>query len=256
MLNSALYQGVVSHRRFKPVDHLLNYKMFYFLIDLDELGKLEKNIAFFSIDKPNLISFHHKDYGENNPPDIKEYVLNKLKSEGVEAEVSRISMLCLPRIFGYAFNPITTYYCYSQSNHLVAIVYEVSNTFGERHSYVFEINNRTNEKFLKHSCDKEFYVSPFMPMDCRYKFTVLPPSQDVSLAIRQFHLDEPILNASFMGSRYSLTSKSLATALLKFPFNGLKVIIGIHWEALKLWIKGLKIVARPKKVTVQNTQEK
>jgi len=255
MLKSALYQGVVSHRRLKPVDHLLKYKMFYFLIDLDELDELEQRIAILSIDKTNIISFLHRDYGEDSPSDIKKYVLNKLKTGGVAVKVSRVCMLCLPRIFGYAFNPITTYYCYNQADHLVAIIYEVSNTFGERHSYVIETEQETEGKYLKHSCDKEFYVSPFMPMECRYKFTILPPSEEIMLSIRQFHADGAILNASFAGSRQSLTSKNLAVALLKFPFNTVKVIIGIHWEALKLWIKGLKIVARPD-VKLKHPQEK
>ncbi|WP_169543820.1 DUF1365 domain-containing protein [Sneathiella aquimaris] len=244
MLKSSLYQGIVTHRRLKPVGHLLQYRLFYLLIDLDEFDLLDKSLSFLSVGKKNICSLYQSDFGENNPADLKAYILGKLQAEGIETPISRISLLCVPRLFGYAFNPISVYYCYGAENTVVAVVYEVRNTFGEQHTYVFSVTDSYPQKILKHYCAKKFYVSPFMPMDCQYNFSLLPPSDEIAVSIRQFHEGSPIMNASFHGTRSELTSRTLGQALLKFPFNSLKVITGIHWEALKLWLKGLKVVDR------------
>ncbi len=244
-MKSALYKGTVLHRRLRPVGHLLSYKIFYLLIDLDEMDIVSKGIPFFSIGKRNLVAFMEKDFADKQPGDLKQKIIKTVRSEGVTAEISAVRLLCIPRIFGYAFNPLSIYYCYDDQDQIVSIVYEVSNTFGERHSYVFSVDGANTGKSLQHSCRKEFYVSPFIPMNCEYNFSVLPPNEKIALSIRQLEAGAPLLNASFVGSRESLSAASLGKHLLKFPFNSVKVIAGIHWEALKLWIKGIKLVDRP-----------
>lgn len=248
-MKSALYTGTVLHRRLRPVGHLLSYKIFYLLLDLDELDQIATSIPFFSIGKRNLVSFQPADFADKQPGDLKQKILETVKSQGLEAEISAIRLLCIPRIFGYAFNPLSVYFCYDAEEKIVAIVYEVSNTFGERHSYVFPIEGAEAAKSLQHACRKEFYVSPFIPMNCEYNFSILPPDETIALSIRQLESGTPLLNASFVGRREPLTTASLGRHLMKFPGNSLKVIAGIHWEALKLWIKGIKLVDRPTKPT-------
>jgi uncharacterized protein len=245
-MKSSLYKGMVTHRRLNPLGHLLRYKIFYLLIDLDELEEVARKIRFLSVESYNFVSFFAKDFGEGDTRDLRCHIKKKIKNAGILAPISSIRLLCIPRIFGYAFNPLSTYYCYNENEELVAIVYEVSNTFKERHSYILPVEaSRKEGQILKQECEKALYVSPFMPMNCTYKFSILPPAKTIALSIKQFHDDRPMLNASFVGTRRPLDSRNLALALFAFPFNSFKVIAGIHWEALKLWLKGAKLVDKP-----------
>ena len=244
-MNSSLYIGTVIHRRLKPIGHLLRYKIFYLLIDLDELNKIDRKIRFLSVGKRNVISFMPTDFADGKPGNLKQKISDKVKLNGVTAEIKSIYLLCIPRIFGYAFNPLSTYYCFDADNKLVAMVYEVSNTFGERHTYVSAVKGVIEGERIRHSCEKKLYVSPFISMNCTYHFSVLAPGKKLALGIKQTEEGEPLLNASFVGQQEKLTTLTLGLSLVKFPFNSLKVIAGIHWEALRLWIKGIKLVDRP-----------
>jgi hypothetical protein len=246
-MKSAIYRGTVTHRRLNPVGHHLDYRIFYLLIDLDELGVFSKEIPFFSINKRNIVSLFSKDFGSGTTANLKGRIFRQLQDHGLSKDVSSIRLLAIPRLFGYAFNPLSTFYCFDEEENLVALIYEVSNTFGEKHSYVLPAGPANAKGLMKQACSKEFYVSPFMPMECRYEFSILPPGEKIALSIRQLHEGKPIMNASFTGERRALNRHNLGRALMAFPFNSVKVIAGIHWEALKLWMKGLKLVPRPKK---------
>lgn len=250
-LNSCLYTGHVNHQRFKPTAHEFRYRVFSSLIDLDELSLINQ-FKLFSINRFNLFSFHEKDHGRGQGHLAKEIRL-LLKKQKLEPAGHNIKLLCYPRIMGYAFNPLSVYFCYNIENELQVILYEVSNTFGSRHTYLFEI--APNDKAIKQSCDKKMYVSPFMPMDTRYNFHIKPPSQNISVVIQQFDYlhptsnNTPIFNASFKGKHCNLTDKSLFQMFFRYPLMTLKVIFGIHWEAFKLWQKKLKIQPRENNVT-------
>lgn len=246
-MKSAIYSGIVTHRRLNPVGHYLDYRIFYLLIDLDELDNLAKSIPFLSIDRSNLVSLFTKDFGEGANANLKDRIFRQLQEHGLSASVASIRLLAIPRLFGYAFNPLSTFYCFDAEDNLIALIYEVRNTFGEKHSYVLPAGAANAKGLMKQACSKEFYVSPFMPMECRYEFSLLPPGEKIALSIRQLHEGKPIMNASFIGTRRPLTRRTLGKALMAFPFNSFKVIAGIHWEALKLWLKGLKLVPRPEK---------
>ena len=155
-----------------------------------------------------------------------------------------VRLLCYPRLFGYVFNPLSVYYCYDQSETLKAVIYEVSNTFGERHSYLIKIGS-DSDKTMYHSCKKHFYVSPFLDMDAIYHFSLTPPLKVLNILIDEQDQNGSILKASFTGRSLSLNNRSLVKMFFKYPLMSLKVIAGIHWEALKLWKKGLNIIARP-----------
>jgi DUF1365 family protein len=150
-----------------------------------------------------------------------------------------VYLLCYPRVLGYVFNPLSVYYCYARTGQLQALIYEVGNTYGERHCYL--IPARPERGMVRHACDKAFYVSPFLPMDCRYNFHARVPGKVLSLLIRETRRSEPVLDAWFTGHRRPLTDGTLLRLGLRLPFMTLKVIAGIHWEALKLWLKGLPV---------------
>ena len=166
--NSSIYTGTVIHKRFKPKIHSFNYKVFSLLIDLTELELLEKNLKFFSYNKFNIISFYNKDHGPRDGSSLKDWVIDNLKRNNIETSDIRIKLLCYPRIFGYVFNPLSVFYIYDKNLNLISILYEVKNTFGEQHTYIFKSDKNTN--LIQHVCKKKFHVSPFIEMDCVYFF--------------------------------------------------------------------------------------
>ena len=241
---SKIYEGKVYHKRFKPKVHELSYKVCSFLFDLDELDSLDKSLKLFGYNRLNIVSFWNKDHGNGDGKSLRLYVENILQDTGIYLDGGSIRLLCYPRLFGYVFNPLSVYYCYSKDEVLRAIIYEVSNTFGERHSYVIPIENQDNS-VIKQKCKKGFYVSPFMEMEAEYTFRMIPPKERISVSITQSDMDGMLLKANFNGKQTSLNDASLFRLLLRYPLMTLKVIVGIHWEALKLWRKGLKLVSRP-----------
>jgi len=156
----------------------------------------------------------------------------------------KIFMLSFPRVFGYVFNPLTIYFCYRPDGTLKAILYQVKNTFKEQHGYLFAIEPQDIERF-SHSCDKIFHVSPFIEMDCRYEFRLDDPSDHLNIAIHQFTKTSKILTATWNGEKRNLTDKQILRHVLRHPLMTFKIIVGIHWEALKLFLKGAKYIKKP-----------
>ena len=139
--NSKIYTGKVIHRRFKPKEHYFKYSVFSLLIDLDELEDIQKEISIFSYNKFNIISFFDKDHGERDSSSLKNWVYSNLKKLGIEEDV-KVKLLCYPRIFGYVFNPLSIFFVYDNNDNLISILYEVKNTFGEQHTYVFKVEGQ------------------------------------------------------------------------------------------------------------------
>ena len=251
--NSKIYTGKVIHRRFKPKEHYFKYSVFSLLIDLDELEDIQKEISIFSYNKFNIISFFDKDHGERDSSSLKNWVYSNLKTLGIEEEV-KIKLLCYPRIFGYVFNPLSIFFVYDRDDNLISILYEVKNTFGEQHTYVFKVEGQN--KLIQNNCSKKFHVSPFIEMDCNYFFRILNPEQKLSVVIDQYDQEGKILFASQDGERSALTSKNLMNSYLKHPLMTFKIISAIHFEAFKLWIKGIKFIKKKFKIknniTVEN----
>ena len=170
-MNSCIYNGTVKHQRFKPIEHSLNYETFSILLDLDEIENLAKNISIFSLNKFNIFSFYNRDHGARDGGSLKDWVQKNVKKFNISNNITKIKLLCYPRVFGYVFNPLSIFYCY-ENNNLKAIFYEVKNTFNEQHTYIFKIKD--NEK-IEQKCKKKFYVSPFMDMETYYNFKLLNP---------------------------------------------------------------------------------
>ncbi len=239
---SSLYTGEVIHRRLAPKKHFLKYRIFSLLIDLDELTELDHSLLIFSLDKFNLISLHQKDYGDETSS-IKSNICQLLITSGLEEATYKIYLQTMPRILGYVFNPLSVFFCFNKDHKLAAIVYEVSNTFSQKHRYVFNISKNASKVF-HHSCQKSFYVSPFLEMDLSYHFLIKPPQQTYSLSIRVSKGNQNILTATQHLKSKPLNNNNLILAFLTYPLLTFKVIIAIHYEALKLWLKGVRIFPR------------
>ncbi len=243
-LKSTIFEGRVLHRRSRPKKHRLVYNVFNLLVDLEELPILAKRMTLFSHNKFNLFSFWDKDHGLGQDRPLISYIREVLINAGLDCQNGPVRLLCYPRLFGYVFNPLSVYYCYDQAETLKAVIYEVSNTFGERHSYLIKIDT-TTDKIMYHSCKKDFYVSPFLDMNAIYYFSITPPSKVLTIHIDEQDKNGSILKASFTGRSLFFNDKSLVKLFLRYPLMSLKVVAGIHWEALKLWKKGLNIISRP-----------
>ena len=251
--NSCIYIGSVIHKRFKPKKHFFKYSVFSLFLDLDEINELDKKIPFFSYNKFNILSFFDNDHGYRDCSSIKDWLIHVLKKKNISIIDIKIKILCYPRIFGYVFNPLSVFFIYDADSKPIAILYEVKNTFGEQHTYVFKIDIKNKQIF--NNCKKKFYVSPFMDLESKYFFKVLIPSERLSVIIDQRDKEGKLLFASQDGERVKFSSKNLLISYLKHPLMTLKIISAIHYEALKLWMKGIKLVKKNLKIKNNTSYE-
>lgn len=235
---SGLYLGHVMHHRFRPKVHRFTYPVFSILIDIDEMEQLEQSSRWFSLNRFNLFSFHEKDHGDGKG-DLRQHIVKLLQQHGSSAGQQRIEVLCYPRILGYVFNPLSVYFCYDQTDQLQTIIYEVSNTFSERHSYLINVDK--DQKTVRQYADKRMYVSPFTPMVGQYNFRIKPPAESVAVCISQHHDQQRLLHATFTGDRLEWNDRNLLKVFFRYPLMTLKVVYAIHWQALRLWFKGVSI---------------
>jgi len=241
--NSALYIGSVAHRRLRPKKHSLRYRVFSLLIDIDELPDLSERLQLFSLRKFGLFSLDPTDYLFEKTGDLRGEIQRILSDAGLMADNGPILLLTMPRVLGYGFNPLSIFFCHKEDGSLHAIIYEVHNTFGESHCYLFPVENQSQT--LSHACSKEFYVSPFLPMDLAYSFRIRPPGDSYTISIAVADEDGDLLIATQRLLRHELDDLSLARVFLTYPLLTLKVIAGIHYEALLIWLKGIGLHARP-----------
>lgn len=243
-LRSALYAGKVMHQRLRPRRHRLAYSMFSLLLDLDEIAGLASRLRLFAHNRFGLFSFHDRDYGDGSGRPLRAHVERQLAQGGIDCAGGPIRLLTMPRILGYAFNPISVYFCHRPDETLAAILYEVNNTFGQRHGYLIPVEDSAGGMVVQ-KCAKQLYVSPFMGMDMAYGFRVLPPGDRLALHITGSDAQGPLIFAAFSGARRPLTDATLLHAFVVYPLLTLKVTLGIHWEALLLWLKGVRLQTRP-----------
>jgi DUF1365 family protein len=241
MTASAIYIGHVAHMR--PGKHRLRYRVFMLTLDLDELPALDRKLRHFAHNRGALLSLYDRDHADKRDRPIRAQIEAKLRNAPIGWEGGRIVLLTMPRLLGYVFNPISVYFCYRRDGALAALVHEVSNTFGERHFYVLP-PTAMNGDAVTQACAKQFFVSPFLEMNLRYEFNVLPPGEAVRVSMIVRRGEEIALTASFAGERRELTDANILRAWAGNPLMTLKVIAGIHWEALKMWLKGVRYLGR------------
>ena len=240
--SSCIYVGHVMHHRIRPRIHRLRYRVFWLLLDLDDIDSLSERLRFFSRNWFNLFGFFDRDHGDGSAVPLRAQAETVLRGAGCQPDqVAKIKLLCMPRILGYGFNPLSVYFCYRKDGALEAIIYEVHNTFGERHSYAIPGCGATSK--VEQHCNKEFYVSPFLGMDMSYTFDVSLPDAHVSIAIDGKERDERVIAASLSGARTELSDSALLKAFVRHPLLTLKVITAIHWHALLLLLKGFRFHA-------------
>ncbi len=243
---AALYFGEVMHARLKPVGHRFSYRVMSLLIDLDRLSAADRMTPLFGVNRAALYSFREKDHGPRDGSSLRAYAEICCAAHGIDLAGGRVLLLCYPRLFGYTFNPLSAYFCYRAGGELALIIYEVRNTFGDIHPYVLPVRpGEISAAGVRQQQDKLFYVSPFIEMAMRYHFRISPPGDDVKLRILETDRDGPLLAATFNGHRAPLTTANLLRAFVSLPMVTLKILGAIHWEALRLWLKGAKLVPRP-----------
>jgi DUF1365 family protein len=241
---SALYAGTVMHRRIKPRAHRLKYRIFSLLVDLDECDRLASRLKFFSRNRFNLFGFYDRDFGNRSSEPLRAQIERDLGDAGLAPDGGAIRLFAMPRILGYAFNPLSVYFCHRHDGTLLAIIYEVHNTFGQRHSYLIPVSTDAQGS-IRQQCAKRLYVSPFMDMDLTYSFKIIKPSEHVSISIVTRDAEGPLMTAVLSAKRTELTDTALLRAFVIYPLLTLKVIAGIHWEALLIWFKGMHLRDRP-----------
>jgi hypothetical protein len=238
-----LYPTRVMHRRLVPPFYRFVYRVFYLLIDVDRVGELHRQLRFFSHNRFNLLSLRDRDYGEGLS--LRAWTENQLRRAGIELEGGRIRLLTLPRVLGFAFNPVSLWYCEHRDGSLRAVIADVRNTFGERHCYLLASGGQPLPYEQQHDKDKCFHVSPFFGIEGRYRFALSEPAQQMRLAINETRDGVPILDAVMSGRRRALNDVAILRQVLTMPWMTLKVVAGIHWEALKLWLRGARFHTKP-----------
>ncbi len=236
---SCIYVGNVMHARLTPRPHKFRYGVFSLMLDLDHLYS-DILPSFLKINKWGIISFYNRDHGNRDGGNLKLWVNEELKKNKLTS-ADKIFLLTFPRIFGFGFSPLSIFFCYRDGG-IFAVVYEVKNTFGDQIAYTLPISKRGQEIIIQEH-KKEMYVSPFIEMNQMYNFIIKNPGKNLSIKIKQSGKGIKTLIATHNGKRIALNNKNLLKSLFKHPLMGIKVLFGIHWEALRLFLKGIKMVS-------------
>ena len=243
---AALYFGDVMHARLKPIGHRFSYRVMSLMVDLDRLDAADRQSRLFGVNRAALYSFNEADHGERDGSALRSYAQRCAAERGIDLTGGRVLLLCYPRLLGYTFNPLSAYFCYRADGELALMIYEVRNTFGDIHAYVLPVKpGESSDAGVRQAQEKLFYVSPFIEMAMRYHFRVSPPGDSVKLRILETDRDGPLLAATFNGRRRALTTAALLRSFCSLPLVTLKIVAAIHWEALRLWLKGVRPVPHP-----------
>ena len=230
------------HRRLRPVAHRFAYRISALFLDIDCLADTARESRLLSYNRPNLFSFYDEDHGNRDGRPLRPWVDEKLGHEDVVLGHGQVMLFCMPRMFGYVFNPLSVYFCFREDGRLAALIYEVKNTFGEQHSYVVPVApDERQGVWRRHERDKKLFVSPFIGMAARYRFRVAVPDERLRLFICEADEEGDFMIATLTTRRSNLDDWALALALVRDPMMTFKVIGAIHWQALRLWIKRVPI---------------
>lgn len=230
--------GDVMHRRLFPVRYRFVYRVFSLILDIDRIEQLAQSHRWFSYNRFNLFSFYDRDHGPRDGRALRPWVIERLRELGVESEIGRIELQCFPRVFGFVFNPMSTWTCFDPSDTPVAVLCEVSNTFGEAHGYLLHQGGSPMAWPIRGSHLKDFYVSPFIDMNADYHFRFTRQDERIATVIREYQDERLMLVAVQQGRAEGITDGRLLYAAFTYPLLTMKVMAMIHWQALKIWLKG------------------
>lgn len=243
MFQPGLYRGEVVHTRVRPVRHSLSYAVFSMLVDVDKLDALGAKLRLFGANGPGLISIHEKDHGDGGS--LRRWLDQKAASQKLQGKINRYCMLAYPRILGFVFNPITVFYGLDENDQPLVMIYEVNNTFGQSQTYVLPVGSPREDGLIVQSCQKRLYVSPFNDVEGRYSFHVTPAGEEVTVGVALKTDEGPLLRAHFRGDYRPVTDMELFKALVSFGWMTVNVVAAIHLEAVKLWVKGMRLKPNP-----------
>lgn len=241
-MSAALYVGRTTHARRAPRPHSFSYSVFQLLIDIDRIDQELAGSRLMRHGRFGLFSFTGRDHGARDALPLRAWVEAKLADAGLAVETATIRLLCFPRILGFVFNPLSIFFVHDRDGGLTAILYEVNNTFGQSHTYVVPTTGKGRQT---QTAEKRLYVSPFYRVEGEYRFDITPPDEAFSLVIVKSRQGAPDFTADLVSRRLPLTDRALLRLFFAMPLMTLKVVLAIHWEALRLWIKGAPFGARP-----------
>lgn len=238
-----LFIGRTVHERRQPFSHRFNYRIASLMIDLERLSEASRQSRFFSVERFNLYSFFERDHGARDGSSLIDWAREQFTEAGIAIGNARVRLLCAPRVLGYVFNPLSIYFAEDrETNALKGVIYQVHNTFGDAHAYVAPCSGDSAER---QTADKIFHVSPFFDVAGRYEFTLRAPDDRFKLSIFKERTNGSDFMATMAMNRFDLTTSTLLGLFASQPFSTLKTIFAIHFEALRLWIKGAKYHSRP-----------
>jgi DUF1365 family protein len=237
---NAIFTGKLTHRRYLPVRHELAYEVADVLVDVDRFDELNSSLWLIGHNRRRLFSIDDKNHGLGDGTSIAVHLRQLFATLKLDAPIKRIFMLCYPAVLGKVFNPLTVYFGIGADGHWLGVIYEVSNTFGQRHAYVLPVDDGNRQR-----AEKCFYVSPFNKVEGEYRFNIERTAGTLRLNIALFEQDKLKFTARFEGQETPLTDRALLNGLMHLALQPMKVWVAIHWEALKLYLKGLRPTARP-----------
>ena len=244
---AVLYSGNVMHQRMRPVGHRFDYTVFSLLIDLDRLDEADRLSPLFSVNRFNLLSFYESDHIRGSDADnLRGHVDRLLARAGLAERPVRVLLACYPRVFGRVFNPLSVFYAYDAAGRVIALLYQVRNTFGEDHTYVCPVEpGERTPAGIRQERRKIFHVSPFLEMELTYHFRMPPPGETLKWRILETDAERPLLADTYSATANPLSNVAILRNVARIPMLTWKILAGIHFEALRLWLKGVGFIKKP-----------
>ena len=242
MIDSGLFVGTLRHRRLTPVAHAFTYPLFMALLDVDRLPELMRRSRFTSFNRWNWASFDDGDHlGDPGRP-LRDRLTVDAERQGIDLPDGPIFLLTHLRYLGYCFNPVSFFYCFDRAQRLQAVLAEVRNTFGGSHNYW--LRPTSSARTFRAAAAKTLYVSPFLPADLEYEFAFTPPERRLVAHMKTVRAGSICLDATLSLERRPWNAAEIRGALMRHPAMTAKVMAAIHWQALRLWWKGVAVVPR------------
>jgi uncharacterized protein len=242
-MKSGLYKGQVMHHRQSPVKHAFQYGVFFWGLDLDDLGELKKRNPLTGYNQRAIYSLRDSDHllGDTSAKSLKDNAAQFLRQKGVTWADGSMYLITNLRTFGHLFNPVSFYFCQEKHTQKRYCIVEVGNTYYEMKPYLLE---ETQPGYFDHQVEKLFYVSPFTELTDHFHFKIHWPTEKLQIQIDDLRQGDRFFLSTVKGTWLALNSRNILWSLVSYPFHTIKVIWAIHWQAFRLWIKKVPYQAK------------
>jgi uncharacterized protein len=244
MMESGIYVGALRHRRMLPRRHEFTYPIFLALLDIDRLPELMRVSPLASYNCANVVSYQERDHFGDVTLPLRERLCCDAEMQAVAKPEGPVFMLTHLRTFGYNFNPVSFFYCY-RDGEFNSVMAEVNNTFAETQNYWLTKPVADSARSKRYRFEKKFHVSPFMAMEQEYDWTFTTPGDEIVVECMNLEKGEVVFDSTMRLQRREWSRRELHRALLQYPLMTARVIAGIHWQAVRLLMKGVPSVAHP-----------